>query len=310
LWTADNVYASAWLPDNSGVAQSVLRGGDPRILLYDSTQLREAWDIPFGLSMALAVAPDSKLLAIPDPTENFVDFVELGDGSTARPSLASTSCWGASIGLFDPTGTILLTGHFPVDPSPRSSVYAWNLQSNSCQPILLEHEGVLQSLRLSHDGTVLATGLSELYSRESAGEPTSQVVLWDFPSMQFRCWLPGQWARFNPAGDLIAVSGNSRQTIAFYDIQNCQLRRDITSASWPFDLSPTTALLASASSNSITFYDGNTGDTVQVLPWRYQGTPDIVEFSPKGDLLLVASKGNGLDSSATITMWQVPPPPP
>lgn len=310
MWTAESVYASAWLPDNSGVAQSLLRGGDVGILLYDSVHLRESWQISFGLSMALAVSPDSKLLALPDPTENFVDFVDSRDGSTARSTLESALCGGAYFGLFAPAGTTLLTGHFPVEPFPRSSVYAWNLESSSCQPMLLDHEGVLHSLRLSYDGSVLATGLSELYSRESAGEPTSQVILWDYPSMQFRCWVPGQWSRFDPAGDLIAVSGDSWQALAFYDIQNCELRREITGPSWPFDLSPTTALLASASSNGITFFDANTGDALQVLPWRYQGSPDIVEFSPNSELLLVASEGNGSGSSATITLWQVDAPVP
>ena len=304
-WTADALYASAWLPDSSGVAQSLLRGGDLGISLYDTRWFKESWFVPFGVSMGLAASPDSKLLALPDPTENFVDFFVAQHGGIARPSLESPSCWGAYFGLFDPTGTLFLTGHFPIEPFPRSSVYAWNLVTHSCEPVILDQEGVLQSLDLTNDGSVLATGFSELYSREPSGEPTSQVMLWDFPSMRFRCWLPGLHARFSPTEDVIAVSSDTRRAVAFYDIQHCQFRREIAGPAWPFDLAPTTPILASASASCITFFDAQTGDTLQELPWQHAGRPDTVQFSPDGDHLLVANEGNGRPSSATITLWPV-----
>jgi WD40 repeat protein len=303
-WSVDELYAIAWLPDSTGVAASVQEGDTTGIVLYDPVNLAERWLAASVFSLALAVSPDSRILAQPDPTEGFITFLDLPQGNQSRPPIDSPACPGAHQALFTPDGRAIVSGHFPISPFPLSDVYYWDLPTSTCQAILAGHEGLLQSLELNPPGSILATGFSELYSREPEGETTSQIKLWDFPSMSLRCWIPGLFARFTPDGHAIAVPSLSYDGIIFYDAEDCQFQGEIFGPSAPFDLSPSARLLASASIDAIAFRELATGQKLHVVPWLHDEEPSFVEYSPNGRYLLVANKGRP-SSPAKITIWRV-----
>jgi WD40 repeat protein/serine/threonine protein kinase len=159
----------------------------------------------------------------------------------------------------------------------------------------LSHQGVINHIAISHDGTLAVTAGADM-----------RMVLWDVATGDLlREFVGHQGAvnavEFSPDDTLIASAGDDN-VLALWDVATGEfttLFEGHSDAVWDVAYSPDGTMLASASrDNTIFLWDVATGESIQRLfghTFRITG----VDFSPDGKQLISGSFDN------TIILWNV-----
>lgn len=171
----------------------------------------------------------------------------------------------------------------------------WDIKRGECLRTLRGHQGWVQSIAVSPEGSTLASGSHD-----------HTVKLWDWRSGECLHTLEGHIHRvktvaFSPQGSLLA-SGSDDHTVKLWEVQTGVCLQTLTGhQDWVMatTFNPSGEVLASASGDhTIKLWDVWTGECLQTLTGHSHRVRSVV-FSADGTLLASSSDDH------TIKLWEV-----
>jgi len=218
-----------------------------------------------------------------------------------------------------------------------SSIYIWNLNSNSLQCLLKGHESVTRSISFSHDGSSLVTAskdgtvriwdishgkcrkvlrddgkfmLSAVFSPDdsciAAASYDKCVRIWSAVSGKLVCKLEGHTdivtnVSFSPDGRMLA-SGSEDNTICIWDTNTWECKMVLKGHNrfvLSTAFSPDSQFLVSGSlDGTIRFWEMEEGQCLCALK-GHTDRVNTVLFNPEGQLVISSS------DDATIRIWEL-----
>ena len=239
------------------------------------------------------------------------------DGQIRLWNQATGGCLKTLSGHVSPVSAVLLlpqeTAPTSIDRSPLSyhtnpelscqlascsddrTIKLWDMKRGDCLKTLWGHQGCVQSITISPDGSVLASGSHD-----------QTIKLWDWRSGECLQTLEGHLHRvktvtFDPLGQLLA-SGSDDHTIKLWEVQTGVCLRTLEGhQDWVLSVafSPDGTRVASASGDrTLKLWEVQTGECLQTLTGHSQRVRSVV-FSPDGARLV---SGSG---DQTVKVWEV-----
>jgi WD40 repeat protein len=297
---------AAWSPDSQLVVFS--GPGTDQLpawaILLDIPARQVIWQTNDLISHPV-FSPDGQYIV---GTTNQIQFWNVADGQLAEASERSGFIFLTD---FIPDGLALVVGAtslFQPEESPSSDIGIWDRDQARLTNIA-RLDGLLWSMDINGDGTLLATGLTDIPNVEE----DRRVFLWEYPSMEKRCDLPGQSARFGGNSQVVAISDNNGE-ISLFDVQTCQIMATVQSRATAlygtvnFSLSPDGNTLAFESLHCCTveFFDLST-ETIIYEQDLLGKQIAFLAFSPDGKYLLstVTDTSGPSENVQTLQIWKV-----
>ena len=302
------------------------------------------WDARTGKARNIFTGHSANVLSVAfNPTGDFIAsgstngiirFWDVGTGQHIKTLNGSKDGFKdlARSLVFSPDGKTLFCGS-------DDGIRLWNTHTGEHKKTLTEHRDVVESIALSPDGNILASGswddiirlwdahtgehkktLTEHKSRSesvtfspdgktlASGNHDNTVHLWDVDTGENKMTLTGhtEWIRsiaFSPDGKTLA-SGGGDNIIFFWDIETGKTKLRLTGhKDWVFSLafSPDGKTLASGCfDTTINLWDAHTGEYKKTLT-GHTSSVNSIAFSPDGKTL-VSGSGDG-----SVLIWEINP---
>ncbi|WP_287602300.1 WD40 repeat domain-containing protein [Thiothrix sp.] len=251
----------------------------------------------------LVYSPDGHTLAL--LTSNTIYIIDANSGATIT-TLTNHDNTVTTALTYSPDGKLLASSEQIVSEqelnestlSGRSKIYLWDLQSGKLKKILNEHNGIINTLVYSHDGSTIATGSDD-----------QSICLWDTESGELKKILKGHAGpvmalAYRQDGNILASSAEDK-TVRWWDTNSGQIKKIIDDNELDdnsfahISYSPDGQSFAIADNKSIKFLDVNNGVLQDTL--MYDHDMEISSFSYKPDAQEIAI-GN---TSGEVYLWNV-----
>jgi WD40 repeat protein/tRNA A-37 threonylcarbamoyl transferase component Bud32 len=247
---------------------------------------RVPW-IVIGSGVLLAVAIGAYLapewLPLPSPIPRL--------SGTQQFSLAETlsgSSSAVTAALLSPDGQTLISGGEDQDATGQFyPIKIWDMPTKQVRRSLDGHLNPIQSLSLSENGQILASGSED-----------HTIKIWDMATGTLRQTLEGHTApvwsvALSPDGQTL-ISGSDDQTVRIWDLPTGESRilSEHTATVYSVALSPDGKTIASSGEDkTIRLWDLETGELIRTIgePGAHTETIRAVAFSPDGQQLASAS---------------------
>ncbi len=283
------VRGLAFSPDGKTIASG---GGDGIIRFWD-THTGNPKKIFAGHSeevYSVALNPNGEIIASGCST----GIIRLWDADTRQPIKTLNGSKNGYIALarsivFSPDGQTLFCG-------TDDGIHLWNIRTGEHKRMLTGHTDVVNTIALSSDGNILASGSWD-----------DTIRLWDAHTGEHKKTLTGHTdsvatIAFSPDGKTLASGGMDNNTIRFWDVDTGKTKMILTGHTDPVEavsFSSDGKTIASGSlDNTIRLWDVDTGKTKIILTghtdWVYS-----LAFSPDGKTL-----ASGCFDS-TINLWDI-----
>jgi eukaryotic-like serine/threonine-protein kinase len=231
----------------------------------------------------------------PLPTANLsanssaIPVAETSSEANSQLSLAETLSGSAPVRsvVFSRNGQTLISAGEERDSLQQSYlIKIWDVVNQRVSQTLDAHTDIIQSLSLSPDGQLLASG-----SRDNT------IQLWNMATNELMKTLTGHtapvWTVALSADKQTLVSGSEDNSVRIWNLKTNQSRTllEHTDTVYSVALSPDGTMIASGSADkTIRLWNAQTGELLRTLgePGGHRSTVSAVAFSPDGQQLVSA----------------------
>lgn len=185
----------------------------------------------------------------------------------------------------------------------KARILLWDIENHTCSNLFDQFDGTIHSLSLSPDSRYLS------YTIASDVQDSRKLFLhiYDLELREERCELKeGEIARFTTNGKLAVYEPRNRR-IAMINPETCteistfDIGGEIINT---FSISPNEKLMADVTSNSIDFWNLQTGEKIFVLDNQYDPLL-IFGFSPDGKYLLTSERVDDSTLKGQVMLWTI-----